>query len=430
VKRRLEEELIRWKNELKNRKPLLINGARQVGKTWLLKEFARNHYSNSVHVNLDLNQRVSAFFENSREPEYLIKMLEAEYQQRIEPKKTLLIIDEIQSSERALLSLKYFCEDAPHYHVAAAGSLLGVAVNREKYSFPVGKVHTLKLFPLDFEEYLWANGQEFLANEIRQAFHGLKPLPEGLHLSAIDSYRKYLAIGGMPSCINAFCAGTSLNEIPETQGEIVNNYLADMAKYSSASDAVKIRACYNSLATQLGKDNHKFQYKVVQKGGTSTIFGAAIEWLVLAGIALKCQRTEQGAQPITSNLDLSSFKLYMGDIGLLCMKAGVRLTDVVIGVPHHFQGALAENYVAQQLMATGHELFYWTSDNTAEVDFLVQTQNGVSAIEVKSATNTRSHSLRIFSDKFKPERTIRLSLKPFGSGGNITAVPLYATFCL
>jgi predicted AAA+ superfamily ATPase len=430
VQRRLEKQLIRWKNAGGERRPLLLNGARQVGKTWLLKDFAKKHYANSVHVSLDVNERIAAFFEKSREPEYLVKMLETEYHQRIQPGKTLLILDEIQASEQALLSLKYFCEEASDYHVAAAGSLLGVALNRERYSFPVGKVHTLNMHPMDFEEYLWAQDEEFLATEIRRAFQDLKPLPEGLHLKAIDRYREYLAIGGMPACVDTYRTQRSSDALLEVQGGIVNDYLADMVKYASVSETVKIRASYQSLPTQLGKDNHKFQYKVIKKGGSATIFGAAIDWLTLAGVVLKCQRTESGTQPVTSHLDLSSFKLYMGDVGLLSMKAGVRLSDILFGVPHHFQGALAENYVAQQLAAGGRELFYWTSGNTAEVDFLVQTQDGVSAIEVKSNTATRSRSLRLFVDRFKPKRAIRLSLKPFGSGGDIAAVPLYAAFCL
>jgi hypothetical protein len=210
----------------------------------------------------------------------------------------------------------------------------------------------------------------------------------------------------------------------------VNNYLADMSKYARASETVRIRACYNSLPTQLGKENRKFQYRVVRKGGSATIFGAAIEWLTLAGITYKCQKTDEGTQPVTSNLDLSAFKLYMGDTGLLSMKAGVRLSDIVTGSPHNFKGALAENYVAQHLSSIGHELFYWTSGNTAEVDFITQTQEGLSAIEVKSGTNTRSRSLAQFVSRYAPDRAIRLSLKPFGSDKVITAVPLYAAFCL
>jgi predicted AAA+ superfamily ATPase len=430
MRRKLEDNLLRWKEMGEGRKPLLLNGARQVGKTWLLREFARRHYADSIHVSLDVNQRVAGYFAADISPQYVVRMLEAEYGRKIDPGGTLIILDEVQSSERALASLKYFCEEAPQYHVAAAGSLLGVAVNRERYSFPVGKVHSCTLFPLDFEEYLWARGEEFLVGAIREGFATGEALPEGLHLKAVGLYREYLVTGGMPACVKASCDGLSPLDIPALQNEITGDYLADMAKYASPGEAVKIRACYNSLPAQLGKENRKFQYKVVQRGGSATIFGAAIEWLSLAGVVLKCQKTEQGVQPVTTHLDLSSFKLYMGDVGLLCMKTGLRLSSVLSGEEHHFQGALAENYVAQQLAAGGHELFYWASGNTAEVDFIVQTQQGVTAVEVKSGVYTRSRSLNQFVKRYRPERAVRLSLKPFGTGGEVMAVPLYAAFCL
>ena len=430
MKRKIEAQLEAWKNMKIGRRPLLLNGARQVGKTWLLKELGTKQYENYIHVSLDINRRVASYFDVDISPAYIIKMLEAEFQQRIQPEKTLVILDEIQTCERALSSLKYFAEDAPEYHVVAAGSLLGVAVNREQFSFPVGKVQTHMLYPLTFEEFLWAMSDEQLASDIRSSFASMKPLPEGLHLWAIDRLREYLAVGGMPACVDAYAQGIAIIDLPSMQSEIINNYVADMAKYASPSEAVRIRASYNSLPAQLGKENRKFQYKVVQKGGTASIFGIAIEWLASAGVVLKSQRIKQGTQPVATSVDLSSFKLYMADIGLLCVKAGVRLSDVLSGMPHHFQGALAENYVAEQLAAMGHELFYWTSENTAEVDFVLQTQEGISALEVKSGTNTHSRSLSLFVKRYRPERAIRLSLKPFGSGGSIMAVPLYAVFCL
>jgi predicted AAA+ superfamily ATPase len=417
--------LVRWKEATQPRKPLLVNGARQTGKTWLLRDFAARCYENSIHLTLDLNRRVASYFEEDLAPKRLIQLLEAEFQQRIIPGKTLIVLDEIQASERALSSLKHFAELAPEYHVAAAGSLLGVAVNREKFSFPVGQVHTLDLFPFDFEEYLWACGDEALADELRAAFETLTPLPEGLHLKAIDRYREYLVVGGLPACVDTFTAGGSLLEVAELQAEIQRNYVADMAKYAAASEAVKIRACYNSLPAQLGKENHKFQYKVVQRGGSAALFGSAIEWLALAGVVLKCRRVEQGHSPLPIHEDLSSFKLYLGDIGLLSHSAGVRQADILTGAPHSFQGALAENYVAQQLAVRHRDLFYWVSGNTAEVDFVVQSQAGITAIEVKSGVNTRSRSLTGFLQRYQPYRAIRLSLKNFGSG-EVWSVPLYA----
>ncbi|MDR1184254.1 MAG: ATP-binding protein [Coriobacteriales bacterium] len=430
MKRRLEQQLKSWHDSSSARRPLLINGARQSGKTWLLKEFAQTCYEGYVHVSLDVEKRVASYFDESISPQRIVQLLEAEYRQKIVPGKTLLILDEIQSCERALTSLKYFAEDAPEYHVAAAGSLLGVAINRERYSFPVGKVQTHTLFSLDFEEYLWAMGDTQLADDIKLAFATMKPLVAGQHDKAISRYREYLAVGGMPAAVAAFINSGSVLDSAAVHQEIMDNYTADMAKYASETEAVKIRACYNSLPAQLAKDNHKFQYKVVRNGGTATIFGAALEWLELAGVIFKNQMIEQGTQPLPVHADLSAFRLYMSDTGLLCSKSGVRASDVLSGGLHHFQGALAENYVAQQLAARGYQLFYWSSGNTAEVDYVVQSQSGVSAVEVKSGLNTHSKSLNQFTERYSPYRSIRLSLKPFGDGGKIRAVPLYAAFCI
>jgi len=429
MRRKLENQLIAWKAS-NDRMPLIISGARQAGKTWLLEDFAKRNYQSYIRVSLDINKRVAAFFEKGTSVHQIVSLLEAEHGQPIIPGHTLIILDEIQASEQALASLKHFCEDAPQYHVASAGSLLGVALNRDKYSFPVGKVTTLDLYPMDFEEFLWAMQDELLANEIRNSFDALRPLNEGLHLKALQRLKEYYLIGGMPKCVQAFAQGTSTLALPEVQNEIVNNYLADMAKYAKASETVKIRACYNSLPSQLAKENRKFQYSLVKKGATASRFDTAIEWLDLAGVTLRSTKTTQGFQPITTHLDSSSFKLYMADTGLLSMKSGVRQSDVLAGDAHHFKGALAENYVAQQLAAAGHDLYYWTTDGMAELDFITQTQQGVTAIEVKSGENTRSKSLNSFIKRYKPQRAVRLSLKPFGSGGSIMAVPLYAAFCL
>jgi len=429
MKRKLESKLHAWKND-KNRMPLIVSGARQVGKTWLLEDFAKRNYQNCVKVSLDINRRAAAYFSESTSVRQILSLLEAEYGQQILPGRTLLILDEIQACEQALASLKHFCEDAPEYHVASTGSLLGVAINREEYSFPVGKVSTLNLFPMDFEEFLWALGDELLASEIRGSFATLKPLNPGLHLKGIQRLNEYCLVGGLPRCVQAFADGASTLMLPDIQNEIMNNYAADMAKYAKAADTVKIRACYNSLPTQLAKENRKFQYSLVKKGATASRFDSAIEWLDLAGVTLRSTKTTQGLQPITTHLDASSFKLYMADTGLLSMRSGVKQSDVLVGAAHHFKGALVENFVAQQLAAQGHELFYWVSDGLAELDFVLQTQEGVSAIEVKSGDNTRSKSLSSFVGRYAPQRAIRLSTKPFGSGGSIMAVPLYAAFCI
>lgn len=329
-----------------------------------------------------------------------------------------------------MTSLKYFCEETPEFHIAAAGSLLGVAINRQHYSFPVGKVETLTMYPLDFEEYLWARGKEFLASEIRSSFATMTALPDALHAEATELYREYLLIGGMPASINAFLKKGSFLDVSLVQSEILDNYIADMAKYASNTDSVKIRACYNSIPAQLAKDNRKFQYKVVQKGGSATLFGASIEWLHLAGVVLKCQRINQAFEPISVYADLSAFKLYMGDVGLLTAKAGLSQQTILSGEGNIFMGAVTENYVAQQLAANGYDLYYWESSNTAELDFVLQKENHVMAIEVKKGEHVRSRSLNLFIGAYKPSSAIRLSLKNFGEKDGLKSVPLYAAFCI
>ncbi|MDR2196635.1 MAG: DUF4143 domain-containing protein [Coriobacteriales bacterium] len=429
MRRTIDEALRRWKQS-KDRMPLLLDGARQVGKTYALVKFAKENYDDCVHVNLDISSRIRESLDLNISPESILKVVEAETQQKIVPGKSLLILDEIQSSERALSALKYFCEDAPQYHVAAAGSLLGAAINRERYSFPVGKVNSLHMYPMDFEEYLWARNEKVLADEIRDGFERMMPLLPSLHLKAIELYRDYLICGGMPRCVQALATGQSLREISWLQREILDNYLADMARYASNSETVKIRSCFESIPAQLAKENHKFQYRVVRKGGSAAVFGASIEWLRLAGVVLKCQNVEHGYLPLSAYADLSAFKLYMADVGLLTMRTQLPHSIILSGHENTFMGALTENYVAQQLAAHGHELYYWTSDGRAELDFVTPTEEGIAAIEVKKGEHTKGKSLRIFMGKYKPNVVIRLALKEFGSYDGIRTVPLYATHCL
>lgn len=430
MKRKIEERLLAWKDKANNRLPLIVNGARQVGKTYILRKFGTEQFKNVVYINLETNLTVASYFSDNITPERLLRYLEASAGERIIPGETLVILDEIQSCERALTSLKYFCEEMPEYHIVAAGSLLGVAINRQRYSFPVGKVETLTLYPLDFEEFLWARGKEFLCNEIHRAYGVMEPLPEALHQEAIELYREYLLIGGMPACINAFLSSGSFLDVPLVQNEILDNYIADMAKYASNTDSVKIRACYNSIPAQLAKDNKKFQYKVVQKGGSAALFGASIEWLNLAGVVLKCQRISQAYEPIAVYADLSAFKLYMGDVGLLTMKSGISQQTVLFGEGNTFMGAVTENYVAQQLVAKGYDLYYWESGSAAELDFVLQKDDQIIGIEVKKGEHVRSRSLSVFMDRYKTAHSIRLSLKNFGGKEDLKSIPLYAICCI
>lgn len=430
MKRKVTQKLILWKGKGKNRKPLVLNGARQVGKTYLLKEFGKDHFKNTIYVNLEINSYIRSYFEENLEPKKILQFLEAYAGERILPEETLIILDEIQVCEKALTSLKYFYEEVPEYCIAAAGSLLGVAINRKQYSFPVGKIETVDLYPMDFEEFLWALGKEFLSLEIRRCFEQMEYLPEGLHKEATEYYRRYLIVGGMPAVINRYLETEKLLDVTEIQSEIVDNYIADMAKYSVNTDSVKIRACYNSIPAQLAKENKKFQYKVVQKGGTTALFGVSIEWLNLAGVVIKCQKIEHGYEPVPVYADLSSFKLYMGDVGILTMKSALPHHIILSGEGNTFLGALTENYVASQLRANGYELYYWTSEYSAELDFVIVKDQKVYGIEVKKGEHVRSKSLHQFVKKYHPYRAVRFSAKNFGDENGIWSIPLYAAFCL
>ncbi|MBR6599958.1 MAG: ATP-binding protein [Oscillospiraceae bacterium] len=430
MKRKITEHLIKWKDS-SARKPLILNGARQVGKTYILREFGKEYYKNTVYINLEINSQAASFFDNDISPQKLIKYLEALTNQKIVPGETLVILDEIQSCERALTSLKYFCEETPEYHIVAAGSLLGVAINRNQTSFPVGKVNILRLYPLDFEEFLIATGNEILIEEIKNCYAGKIPMNETLHNKALSIYHDYLIVGGMPEVVKCFIETNSYIDSSLIQSNIIDSYVADMAKYASNTESVKIRACYNSIPAQLAKDNKKFQYKVVQKGGSSSIFGASLEWLKQAGVVLECQRVEQGTHPLPVYADQTAFKIYMSDTGLLINKSQMSINTVITGEPNLFMGAVTENYIIQQLTAGNHVPYYWTVSNSqAELDFVIQKDDKIYAIEVKKGEHVRSRSLSVFKQKYSPDYAIRFSQKNFGWTDDVISIPLYAAFVI
>ena len=331
-----------------------------------------------------------------------------------------------------MTSLKYFNENAPQYNIVCAGSLLGVALNREKYSFPVGNVDSVMMFPLNFEEFLLAFGEDRLCEEIKNCFESRTQMPNPLHIKALEYYQKYLLIGGMPRAVREYLETNSFIPVNDIQRRILNDYIADSAKYATSSESVKIRATYDSIPVQLAKENKKFQYKLVQKGGTSTIFGVAIDWLESAGIVNKCTKIETGYFPIDVYRDLSDFKLYMGDTGLLVLKSGISpnlILNVDEKIEMPFIGAVAENYVAQCLTANKYSLYYWTGAKS-EADFVIQKNDTIIPIEVKAGKNTRSKSLGVFAEKYKSKYSIRISTKNFGFENNIFSVPLYAVWLI
>jgi len=429
MERKIIQKLIKWKNEKANRLPMLLYGARQVGKTYTIKEFGNEYYKNTVYINFERMEEVHDFFKGDIDPNRIIRLLENKTTTKIIPEETLIIFDEIQSCERALTSLKYFAEDAPEYHVIAAGSLLGVVVNRKHFSFPVGKVFMETLYPMDFEEFLLANGEIVLIDMIKEHFEKLAPMSDVWHGKAMEYYRMYTLTGGMPAVVkySADHNKTTL-EASEMQALIVHSYINDMSKYASAGDTVKIIASYESIPAQLAKDNKKFQYKVVKKGGSASIFGNSLEWLISSGVVLKCSKT-QGLIPPSIYTDPSSFKIYMSDVGLLAYMNNIT-SDNLLSEERLFTGGLAENYVACQLKSNGYKLFYWESENRAEVAFLIQKDGKVLPIEVKANLHSKSKSLEVYKNKYKPEYSIRISGKNFGFGNEIKAIPLYAAYLL
>lgn len=431
MKRKVSDSLIEWKN-MPQRKPLLINGARQVGKTYIVEQFGDEYYENTLYLNMEIEDTLSRFLDTELSPKKIIQYLEAIKGVEITEGKTLIFFDEIQACERALTSFKYFCEQMPEQHVIGAGSLLGVAINRQKYSFPVGKVNEINMFPLDFEEFLWAMNREKLAEEIKTHYVSNEPMPDALHKTALELYQQYFIVGGMPAPVTTFIETGSYIKVQAVQNEIVNEYIADMSKYADPTTSVKIRACYNSIPAQLAKENAKFQYKVVQRGGTATIFGEAIDWLGFARIVLKCQRAEHGYMPVNAYADLINFKLYMADIGMLTMHSKIALQTILspIEEDNTFLGAMTENYVAQVFTTKGYDLYYWQSEGKAEVDFVLQKDDVVIPVEVKKGKRNRSKSLTVFVEKYKSPYSIRITKKNFGFENNIKSVPLYATFCI
>lgn len=420
-----------WKNST-HRKPLILQGARQVGKTYSILEFGRAEYENVAYFNFETNPKLNETFEENISPDYLIPILSHIAGQTIVKEKTLIVFDEVQLCERALTSLKYFCEDAPDYHIIVAGSLLGVAVNRKNFSFPVGKVDMKTLYPMDMEEFMIALGEDALVGKIKECFIANTPLPSALHDAAMQLYRQYLVVGGMPECVMQFAETKDYILVRHTQDTILASYLNDMSKYNTLNEIKKTRLTYDNITVQLSKKNTRFQYKLIKKGGRASEFENAIEWLCLSGIVYQVFKVEQIKKPLENYRDIDSFKIYVSDLGLLCAKKNLTADDILYMVEeiNDFKGGMAENYVNVQLSINGYRTYYWESERGAEIDFIIQREGQLIPIEVKSADNTRAKSLKLYMDTYKPAYAIKLSAKNFGFEDNKKIVPLYAAFCI
>lgn len=429
MERKIEKYFASWKNS-SGRMPLIVVGARQVGKTYSILSFGNNNYNNVAYFNFESNPELQRIFQRDLNPARIVQELSVLAGKTIVPEKTLLFFDEIQASELALTSLKYFNENANEYHIIAAGSLLGVAVNRNQYSFPVGKVEKINMYPLDFEEFLWALDQQEGCKLISEHFYN--NMEFSLHAKFLDYYFHYLAIGGMPHVVKEFIEKKDFNFVLALQKNINDAYVADMAKYATPDETSRIMAAFNTIPAQLAKGNRKFQYKLIKTGARAYEFESALDWLQASGVANKCVKITEGKFPLQLYAEAIAFKIYLSDNGLLCSKFGIAPHFLISGnrILDTIKGALTENFVMNSLVANNFQPYYWESQGKAEVDFVVQMNDGnVIPIEVKSSENVRSKSLKQFTNKYNPAYSVRVSTKNFGFENGIKSVPLYALHC-
>ena len=418
------DKLLEWKNNPRH-KPLIVNGARQVGKTWLLKYFGKKEYKNVAYINCDKSIQMKAIFEDGYDIPRIIRNISAMTNVDIRPHETLIILDEIQSIPKGLPALKYFCEDAPEYDVAVAGSLLGIQLHRGE-SFPVGKVDMLKLFPLTFGEFLMAKGEnikkEALDNQDYESINSIAPL-------YVDLLRQYYFTGGMPAAVSAFIEGQPLSAIRQIQQGILSDYQRDFSKHAPGNEVPRINLVWNSIPSQLGKENRKFIYGLLKKGARAKDYELAIQWLVDCGLVYKIPRVSKVAMPLRFYEDFSAFKLFTLDVGLFGAMVNAPANEILIGsdIFSEYKGTFTELYVLQQ-METINDLdiyYYSTDDSRTEIDFVVQHEGKVTPIEVKAEENLRAKSLRQIVTNNPSLHGLRFSMSNYRHEDWLDNVPLY-----
>lgn len=419
------EKLYKWKNS-KRRKPLIIEGARQVGKTWLMKEFGKQAYADTVYINFDSNSRMADLFSADLDTDRLIMGLELYAGRKINPDNTLLIFDEVQEVPRALASLKYFYENAPQYHIVCAGSLLGIALHQGT-SFPVGKVDFLKLYPLSFSEFLMATGNERFAELLKNQDY---EMITSFKQTYIDALKHYYFVGGMPEAVQSFAESKEFNEVRAIQKRILAAYEQDFSKHAPNEIVPKIRMLWNSIPSQLARENKKFIYGLVREGGRAREYETAIMWLSDCGLVHKVSRVNAAGIPLKAYEDLKAFKLFIVDVGLLGCMTGLRQRTLLDGddLFVEFKGALTEQYVCQQLKTIEDlGVYYYTNDRgSCEIDFVVDTGEQIVPIEVKAETNLRAKSLKTYRERFEPELSVRTSMADYKKEDWLLNLPLYA----
>ena len=429
MRRLVTEKLEIWKNK-QDRKPLMLVGARQIGKSYSVLDFGKANYANVVLFNFETSEELKKIFDPDLDPKRIVRELEGFSRQAITHHNTLIFFDEIQACGKAIASLKYFCEQAPEYHIIAAGSLLGSFLVKDFESFPVGKVDRIVMYPMTFYEYLMEMNQKVIPL-IEESFNLNTPM--SLHESAMQLFREYLFTGGMPRAVLEWKTSSETVFVSAIHQEILSMYYGDMGKYSTPTEQVKTRAVFDSMPTQLARENKKFRYSLIGSNARAVNYEIGLEWLMSAGMVIKCQKAGKGELPLAVYADMTSYKIYMSDIGLLGAKTGipaVALLSEKAMLGSDMRGMLAENYVMQELTANNLTPFYWESDGKAEIDFVVQLEDIVIPIEVKSADNVKAKSLAVYISKYSPEYSIRVSAKNFGFANGIKSVPLYAVWCI
>ena len=424
MKRDIYEELLRWKNDL-NRKPLVITGARQVGKTWIMREFGRNEYDDVVYINCDNEKRMETLLSDDYNIDRILLGLQAISGINIKSDKTLIILDEIQEVPRGLHLLKYFYEEAPEYHIMVAGSLLGIILNRG-VSFPVGKVDIMELHPMNFNEFLEAMGQEQLLKVLDSNDWKLIDV---LSSKYIELLRQYYFVGGMPEAVLSYSNSKDIAQVRDIQSNILKAYRNDISKHATKSESIKIGQVLDSLPSQLSKENKKFIYGVIKSGARASEFELAIQWLIDVGIIHKVNRIKEARMPLKFYEDISAFKLFLLDLGLFACMCEVPASEILIGnnIFIEYKGAFAEQYVLQQIISRKVKPYYWSSEKTpSEVDFVIQRDDKIVPIEVKAEVNVKARSLRQFITNNPDLKGVRYSMLGYIDQGWVENVPLYA----
>lgn len=427
-----EKKLINWKNSGME-KPLMVIGVRQIGKTYTIQKFIKENFEEYIYFNLEKEEYLREIFEKTIDSEKIMDEIELYIGKKIDISKTILFFDEVQVSEKFIVSLKYFCESKRPYKIICAGSLLGVKINRFNDSFPVGKIQMEHMYPMSFEEFLIALNKEMLLEKIKESYENMIPLPTFAHKEALLLYKRYLCVGGMPEAVKNFISNESdiLKYDSNILSNIIDMYIADMNKYVKNSlETVKIEKVYKNIPVQLAKDKKTFKYNLIEANARKRMYEHPIEWLISSGMILSSNKIKKAEIPLKVYQDEEYFKLYLSDVGILVAMSEIRFNDLILDKTFSFRGAITENYVAQEFTANDISLYYWTYGRNAEVDFIIYNNDGIIPVEVKSGDNVRSTSLKFYINENKPKYSIRLSTRNFGFENNIKSIPLYAAFCI